>query len=364
LIAYYVYSFNQLLHRKVEFEDISEIEKGFREKFKQDFFGLADLDGKLEEIQPYYFGIQRLEDSIAEKKRNLTQDEREIVSAIRNIYEEQFTFQERIQVINDIKTRFEEIKEKIKNIEIKLASLHIEPEYYISKKTISSWDLNKYELFLEEREKLKQQIINKEQLLLQLKQSAHDLIGTEITDDWENIIWEIEVRITQKENEFNDLKSKCIAQIIISKVGEELQKSEDEKIQEGLKSSKISKYINMVTKRYSDIEYKEETLFLKDKFEEYKLNELSTGTIEQLFLVLRVGFTAKVTGNLGMFLILDDAFQYSDWDRRSRLVDLVLDIAKEDWQIIYFSMDDHIRDLFVDKTKGKFTKDFSLIELN
>ena len=363
-VAYYAYSLNRLLKRKVDFDDISEIENGYKEKFNNDFFGLVDVNEKLEEIQPYFFNKQTLENSISEKKRNLNQNEREIISAIKNIYDKKFKFEEATEIIKEIKTKFGELKEKINSLEKELASLDIKPEYYIHEKQPLSWDLKKYEVHLEEREKLEEDIDEKEQALIIIKQSAHDFLGTEITDNWENVIWKTEEQIYQKEKEFNELKSKCIAQIIITKVGEGLQKSEDEKIQEGLQSSKIKKYINMITKKYSDIEYRDESLYLKDKFEEFKLNDLSTGTVEQLFLALRVGFAAKATGDQGMFLILDDAFQYSDWERRPRLVDLVLDLAKEDWQIIYFSMDDHIRDLFVDKTKGNLRKKFSLIELN
>jgi hypothetical protein len=43
---------------------------------------------------------------------------------------------------------------------------------------------------------------------------------------------------------------------------------------------------------------------------------------------------------------------------------MVLDLANEGWQIIYFSMDDQIRDLFKQKCLKKLGKDFSLIELN
>ena len=58
-----------------------------------------------------------------------------------------------------------------------------------------------------------------------------------------------------------------------------------------------------------------------------------------------------LTGDNALFLILDDAFQYSDWERRPKLVDQVFAMAEKGWQIIYLTMDDNLRDLFCDKGK-------------
>jgi len=65
-----------------------------------------------------------------------------------------------------------------------------------------------------------------------------------------------------------------------------------------------------------------------------------------------------------MFLILDDAFQHSDWQRREWLVDEMAELANLGWQIIYFSMDDHIKGLFEKRIKPKFGDRFALFELN
>jgi uncharacterized protein YhaN len=64
-----------------------------------------------------------------------------------------------------------------------------------------------------------------------------------------------------------------------------------------------------------------------------------------------------------MFLILDDAFQHSDWKRRERLVNKLFDLSKQGWQIIYFTMDDHIRQLFEEKAKKAGKVQYQTIEL-
>jgi type I restriction enzyme M protein len=45
--------------------------------------------------------------------------------------------------------------------------------------------------------------------------------------------------------------------------------------------------------------------------------------------------------------IMDDAFQHSDWLHRPNLIDQIVQLVKSGWQVFYFTMDDHIRDLFL-----------------
>jgi len=61
-------------------------------------------------------------------------------------------------------------------------------------------------------------------------------------------------------------------------------------------------------------------------------------------------------------LILDDAFQHSDYVKRPILVKTLFQLANDGWQIIYLTMDDHIRDLFRETSKavGHNLKELSL----
>jgi len=57
--------------------------------------------------------------------------------------------------------------------------------------------------------------------------------------------------------------------------------------------------------------------------------------------------------NDSAFFIIDDAFQHSDYDRRPKLVDQLFDLSDDGWQIIYLTMDDHIRELFAEKASHR-----------
>ena len=88
---------------------------------------------------------------------------------------------------------------------------------------------------------------------------------------------------------------------------------------------------------------------VRDAFREFSFETLSSGAREQVLLALRVGFALRhlPAPDEALFLLLDDAFQYSDWKRREGLVRAVTDLAESGWQVFYFTMDDHIRDLFL-----------------
>ena len=86
----------------------------------------------------------------------------------------------------------------------------------------------------------------------------------------------------------------------------------------------------------------DDQVYARDPYQEYPLGDLSTGAREQVQLALRLGIAARVSGGNPLFLILDDAFQHSDWNRRESLIQGTIDLVQSGWQVLYLSMDDHI----------------------
>ena len=75
---------------------------------------------------------------------------------------------------------------------------------------------------------------------------------------------------------------------------------------------------------------------------------------------LRLILAARVFQN-GAFFLLDDALLHSDWQRRKQAVDILWETVKQGHQIIYFTMDDYTKSLFLEKA-GRGSE-FKLIEL-
>jgi uncharacterized protein YhaN len=93
---------------------------------------------------------------------------------------------------------------------------------------------------------------------------------------------------------------------------------------------------------------------------DYNLADLSTGAREQVLLALRMGFASRLAGGQPLFMLLDDAFQHSDWQRRERLVEQVLRMVRAGWQVTYLTMDDHLRDLFDAAARQALDGDYRL----
>ena len=71
-------------------------------------------------------------------------------------------------------------------------------------------------------------------------------------------------------------------------------------------------------------------------------------------LLLRKIFAEDYFDEESGFLLLDDAFQHSDWERRESLVDYILQLVEDhDWQIFYFSMDDHLATLIHERASAR-----------
>ncbi len=170
--------------------------------------------------------------------------------------------------------------------------------------------------------------------------------------DWQQLMENLRKKKFEKQRELDICEARIIAGIIVHSEVTSLRQEEDSKIIEGLQSDIVIGPLMEVTGKYKRLYMEGERLMVSDDYRDYCLTDLSTGAREQVMLALRIGFASKVLKQDTLFLILDDAFQHSDWDRRKILVNKLADIAASGWQIIYFSMDNHIRELF-DVAGGK-----------
>lgn len=75
----------------------------------------------------------------------------------------------------------------------------------------------------------------------------------------------------------------------------------------------------------------------------FSSDALSRGARDQLSLAVRLALVRRLLGEPG-FLVLDDAFMSSDATRREALANALAELAREGWQILYFTFDPLLRD--------------------
>jgi uncharacterized protein YhaN len=110
-------------------------------------------------------------------------------------------------------------------------------------------------------------------------------------------------------------------------------------------NNSIGEYFSTITDRYKEVEVKNNNLIVKDRHKKtYTVDELSSGTQDQLLLCFRMAALQKIYPE-GTFLVLDDAFIFADWKRRTKLTELLKKFVENGNQVIYLTSDDHTRDL-------------------
>jgi uncharacterized protein YhaN len=157
--------------------------------------------------------------------------------------------------------------------------------------------------------------------------------------------------------------TEALAKILVNQELQRLRAQEDEKIRSRLRSEAVREPLRHVTGRYERVELKGNQLVVSDPYNEFPLAEISTGAQEQVLLALRIAFASMIMERQKAFLILDDAFQHADWQRRGYLLEEIVGLAQAGWQILYFTMDDHIRDLFDEVGKETFGDQYYFAEL-
>lgn len=197
---------------------------------------------------------------------------------------------------------------------------------------------------------------------LDYKGEIANITGLSIKDDWNILIDHLYEKQNEILNQLKHQESFIIAGILVHQAISELLRAEDEHIQNSINSPNFSDLLFNITGKYNNLLIDDGgKILISSDTAEYKLQDLSTGTKEQVLFALRVTLAEKILDDKAFF-ILDDAFQHSDYDRRPKLIDQVFSLADKGWQIIYLTMDEHIQKLFSDRASNR--QDFNEIVLD
>ncbi len=244
------------------------------------------------------------------------------------------------------------ITNEINKLSGELTGLGVNPAHYIENDPGIEYDANRFS----DIEKEIQELENKQKALEEenraLKGDVAKLVDASINDDWNTII---EKLYEKQKNTLEQLKQKeasIVAGILVHQTIDEFQSKEDERLQATINSTDFSRTLLHITGRYDKLIPYGDQIVISSDMGDFDMRDLSTGTKEQVLFALRVSLAKKIM-NDSAFFILDDAFQHSDYDRRPKLVDQLFDLSDDGWQIIYLTMDDHIRELFAEKASHR-----------
>lgn len=269
-----------------------------------------------------------------------------------------------LQAIDDLKKQNDGNQTELTSLRPELKNLYVAEEDFINVKVPGEYS------YKEETEILGQ--ISETSKQIEDIKNKHNDTRNEFTkyfekDDiksWndEQIIINSNKMLDSMENGIKDDAAALIGVSITNGVIKDILSKEDKILKTCLESDEIKDSLKQMTGgRYVQVFFSGDKtpnlIIVNNDKEVFEFDNLSTGAQEQVMLALRIGIIKKLTGENTMFLILDDAFQHSDWGRREILIDNVMQLVNQGWQVIYLTMDDDIRDRFNRIAAQKIKKD-------
>ena len=327
--------------------ELEKLKAEYRNRFGSDLTDRATLQTKWEELNKSQILAAPLREALDELSEATGTLKRETAATLEAWTGSEVLAEEWRATIRDLKERNVGLQGQIDSVGIELTAVGVPGHEYVEEDPGEKWDSERYAEITTRLSVTDEELRQEEENLEMLKARVVQATGL-ATSDWEDLRTDLRDKREEAAREYRELTAEILAKILVHTVIEEFRVDEDSRIAEGLERDELTEPLQALTDRYGSIRLDDDKglVLTSDKDEDYPLASMSTGAREQIFLALRMGFASIAMEGKTGFLILDDAFQHSDWERRSKLVARTLSFVESGWQVFYFTMDDHIKDLF------------------
>ena len=338
---------------------LKKIRVEFKEKFGDELISEAYFQTKVEQLILYQGQKEESLRDLAELRNKETELFARLETRLGK-HPEDTEIEEWNAQVSAWKKYLSELEQAAQSKKSELDRLGIPDAEFLNQDPGVAWDAIRFQESSNELELLKRRSREAQVELGELKTEIAAMTQTNSVD-WEELISGLEQKIGEAESEYQEITAEILGKIALVSTVHELQEKEDELITQNLGNSEFNQDIkDIIGGRVNGFTWEGgEMKLVRQGLENQSREFLSTGVNEQLMIALRILFARHYLKEQPCFLLLDDAFQYSDWERRERLVDHVIRLVLESrWQVFYFTMDDHIRDLFVKKATNLIEDDF------
>lgn len=327
-------------------------EQRYRELFGEEMAGLASLRRRAAELDKLEGRLQAMEEGLGRLAGEVEGMEEELESLCRRCLGRPLADADPVADSSAVRNSRRELEERAREIGLMLARLDVDAKDDLEEDPGGEWSRSKYEELRKQLADLERQSAEAEGNLNRLRTRLAAETGELEAQGYSGLIEALRRKRNRAEEEYRESTALLLAKACVASAIDRLKKREDELLAESLASSTVVEYLRDLTGRYGGMRLKGEELLLQTvEGDEFSLRELSTGAREQVLLALRSAM-AELTFREPAFMLLDDAFQHSDWERRDRLVEHCLNLVEKGWQVFYFCMDDDIRRRLVQAGKG------------
>ena len=352
----YVRQYRSALENATDVDEIIKLEDEFQQRFDRPLSGLPQLRETKKSMEEAFHGAKALDNDLKDERTKLEELKEQVTEEFLRLTDRVPDRENWESEIRELADHRDQVLKQVSNYQVEIAALGISEFDYRNEPAAVEYSAESLQAFEADLDRVKEELRKKTDELDNLKQQVSAITQDEISIDWETLIQNLQHKREGIVAEYRELTAKVLAGILVNEQLDIIRAQEDEKIRQKLASPLVSEPVNHITGRYSGVHYEDEKVWVSDEFGRFLLSDLSTGALEQVLLGLRLGFAAHMLQQERLFLLLDDAFQHADWRRRHWLLDQMVTLAKDGWQIIYFSMDLHIKKLF-DEAGGQHFPD-------
>lgn len=358
----YINSIQSAASQNLERHELKKIREEFEQRFGKPFTDLAMMRMQMQEMEEDYSRFKLLRDQLYGDVKQIEMQKLRIAELFKSLTNENVPYQKWVDVIQELEDKRDALEKEYRDIRDRFHQLNVDESDFCKEDQDVNYSEQTYRSLLREAEEIQNSLFDENTKLERLRDMIRQQTGDDVAVSWETLIENLRLRREDLLQEYKQKSAEIVGKLMVHHVLQDLQKDEDAKIREALTSDHLLKPLQQITQRYNQLELVDDQLVVDDLYNRFYFKDLSTGAQEQILIALRIGFSAKLLNQDGLFFILDDAFQYSDWQRRDSLIQTILQIAQSGWQVFYFTMDNHIRDLFVQRCES-LKEDFLLKEL-
>ncbi len=364
LLILYFTGWQRAISTAGESRELERIKAEYREIFGTELASKATLDKAIEEMGKAFNRSEDLQREVNSSiLPDIRQKESEISTRLKEYKGREVEQEEWQDAIRSLRQERERLNSQISEIKEDLAWLGVNPEQYLSKDPGVKWDPVRYSKLDEDLRETNASIEQEREELKSLKHRISMETNCD-SDDMAELFNRLQELYEGVQAEYHSITAEILGKIYVNRVVEDLRQKENERIASGLESKELLEPLYQITGRYTNIHFNPDAglRLISKEGEDFPLNMLSTGAREQVFLAMRLGFARIAMKGQSAFMILDDAFQHSDWNRRSNLVERIAELTGSGWQVFYFTMDDHVKELFLEAGQ-KLGDQFKHVEL-
>ena len=352
----YIKKFQNFSKQAGQSIELNKIKKEFKTRIGKELSNIALLESALNEERGFYSESIVIKEQAGSLNEELLKLNSSIDQKIAGFTGKEVKEKDRETILKELQLYNRNIKDRIDKETRELYKLAVPETDYISEDIGTIYNQQEYEKTRSAFESVREGIKDQEDRIQRLKIKICEKTRDDLSISWEDLIENLRLKRLELQNELKEITAAIAAGYSVHRVISRLREEEDAKIQEGLQSKTVLAPLKEITGRYNKLSLDKDRLIVSDQYDDFDIRDLSTGAKEQVMLALRIGFTSKILKEDTLFLILDDAFQHSDWQKREILINKLADIAGKGWQVIYLTMDDNIKELF-DRTGKKFEAD-------